>query len=81
MPTTGPDWLQMALWAGGAALIIMLLQRIPVVGRLIRFAISFGILAFLIFVLLQQAPYSRNWRVLRKKSALMTSRSSARKCG
>ena len=57
MPTTGPDWLQMALWAGGAALIIMLLQRIPVVGRLIRFAISFGILAFLIFVLLQQAPY------------------------
>jgi aspartyl protease family protein len=28
-----------------------------VVGRLIRVAISFGILAFLIFVLLQQAPY------------------------
>jgi aspartyl protease family protein len=57
MPTTGPDWLQMAIYAAGAALVIMLLQRIPVVGRLIRVAISFGILAFLIFVLLQQAPY------------------------
>ena len=57
MPTTGPDWLQMAIYAAGAAFVIMLLQRIPVVGRLIRVAISFGILAFLIFVLLQQAPY------------------------
>jgi aspartyl protease family protein len=57
MPTAGPDWLQMAIYAAGAAFVIMLLQRIPVVGRLIRVAISFGILAFLIFVLLQQAPY------------------------
>jgi aspartyl protease family protein len=35
----------------------MLLQRIPYVGRVIRFAFSLGLLAFLIFVLLQQAPY------------------------
>jgi aspartyl protease family protein len=35
----------------------MLLQRIPVVGRVIRFVVSLGLLAFLIFVLLQQAPY------------------------
>ena len=35
----------------------MLLQRIPFVGRLIRFAISLGLLAFLIFLVLQQAPY------------------------
>ena len=35
----------------------MLLQRIPVIGRLIRFAFSSALLAFLIFLLLQQAPY------------------------
>jgi aspartyl protease family protein len=52
-----PQWQHLALYAIGAALLIMLLQRLPVVGRLIRFAISLGLLAFLIFVLLQQAPY------------------------
>src|SRR5690348_8978189 len=35
----------------------MLLQRIPVVGRFIRFAVSLGLFAFLIFILLRQAPY------------------------
>jgi aspartyl protease family protein len=57
MPSAFPQWQQLALYAIGAALIIMLLQRIPVVGRIIRFAISLGLFAFLIFVLLQQAPY------------------------
>jgi aspartyl protease family protein len=57
MPTAFPQWQQLALYAVGAALIIMLLQRIPVVGRFIRFAISLGLFAFLIFILLQQAPY------------------------
>jgi len=52
-----PDWQHLALYAVGAALVIMLLQRIPVIGRFIRFAISLGLLAFLIFLLLQQAPY------------------------
>ena len=52
-----PQWQQLALYAVGAALIIMLLQRIPVVGRIVRFAISLGLFAFLIFILLQQAPY------------------------
>jgi len=57
MPITGPDWQQLAIYAVVAALLIMLLQRIPVIGRLIRFAFSFGLLAVLIFVLLRQAPY------------------------
>ena len=57
MPSILPEWQHLALYAVGAALIIMLLQRIPVVGRLVRFAISLGLLAFLIFILLQQAPY------------------------
>lgn len=57
MPTTAPEWQHLAIYAIGAALIIMLLQRIPYVGRLVRFAFSFGVLAFLIFILLSQAPY------------------------
>lgn len=52
-----PQWQHLALYAVGAALIIMLLQRIPVVGRIVRFAVSLSLLAFLIFILLQQAPY------------------------
>jgi aspartyl protease family protein len=57
MTTAVPEWQHLALYAVGAALLIMLLQRLPYVGRLIRFAFSAGLLAFLIFVLLPQAPY------------------------
>lgn len=57
MPTTSPEWQQLALYAVGAAVLIMLLQRIPVVGRFIRFAFSLSLIAFLFFLLLQQAPY------------------------
>ena len=57
MPTTVPEWQHLAIYAIGAALLIMLLQRLPYVGRIVRFAISAGLLAFLIFILLQQAPY------------------------
>jgi aspartyl protease family protein len=57
MASTGPEWQTLAIYAVGAALIIMLLQRIPYVGRFVRFALSLGLLAFLIFILLTQAPY------------------------
>jgi aspartyl protease family protein len=57
MPTAVPEWQHLALYAVAAAVALMLLQRIPVVGRIIRFAFSAGLLAFLIFMLLQQAPY------------------------
>ena len=57
MPTTSPEWQHLALYAVLAAVLIMVLQRIPHVGRIIRFAFSFALLAFLIFILLQQAPY------------------------
>ena len=57
MPTTAPEWQHLALYAVAAAVILLLLQRIPVVGRIIRFGFSAALLAFLIFVLLQQAPY------------------------
>jgi aspartyl protease family protein len=55
---TVPEWKHLALFAVGIALVIMLLQRIPYVGRFIRFLFSFGLLAFLVFVLLQQAPFN-----------------------
>lgn len=57
MPTTAPEWQHLALYAVAAAVILLLLQRIPVVGRIIRFGFSAALLAFLIFILLQQAPY------------------------
>ena len=55
--STGPEWQTLALYAVGIALVLIMLQRIPVVGRFIRFAVSFALFAFLIFMLLQQAPY------------------------
>lgn len=55
---TVPEWQHLALYAIAAAVLLMLLQRIPYVGRIIRFAFSAGLLAFLIFVFLQQAPYN-----------------------
>ena len=58
MPHPVPEWQHLALYAVAAAAVLMLLQRIPVVGRIIRLAFSLGLLAFLIFVVLQQAPYN-----------------------
>jgi len=57
MPIPVPEWQHLAIYAVGAALLIMVLQRLPFIGRLVRFAFSFGLLAFLIFVVLSQAPY------------------------
>jgi aspartyl protease family protein len=57
MWSTTPHWQHLALYAIGAAVVLMLLQRLPVVGRLFRLAISLALFAFFIFVVLQQAPY------------------------
>jgi aspartyl protease family protein len=58
MPATSlPDWQQIALYAVLAALVIMLIHRIPYVGRIFRFAFSLSLLAVGIFLLIQQAPY------------------------
>lgn len=57
MPSIFPQWHQLAIYAVGIALVIMLLQRIPVIGRIVRFAISLALFAFFIFILLQQAPF------------------------
>jgi aspartyl protease family protein len=57
MPDAAPDWTQVALYALGGALLLMLLFRLPYVGRLVRFAFSLALLAGAIFILIQQAPY------------------------
>jgi aspartyl protease family protein len=58
MPTTiTPEWQQLAIYAVAAAVLLILVQKIPYVGRIVRFSISFALLAFCIFLLLQQAPY------------------------
>lgn len=58
--TPDTNWLQLALYAGAAAAAVLLLQRIPYVGRIFSFLFSFGLIAACIFLLLQQAPYDPN---------------------
>ena len=57
MPTSFSGVPQIAIYAVGAALALMLLQRLPYIGRAVRFLFSLGLLAFILFLLLQQAPY------------------------
>lgn len=54
---TNPEWQQLALYAIGAALVLAILFSIPFVGRIFRALFSLGLLAFLLFILFQQAPY------------------------
>jgi len=58
MPQTTPDWQNLAVYAVIAALLIVLLQRLPVVGRAFRFVFSVGLLAFCLYLLFQQAPFN-----------------------
>lgn len=52
-----PEWQQLALYAVGAAVLLILLFNIPYVGRVIRSLLSVALLAFCIFLLFQQAPF------------------------
>ncbi|MCF8709357.1 retropepsin-like aspartic protease family protein [Rhizorhapis sp. SPR117] len=55
--TTNPEWQQLALYAVGAALLLIVLFNIPYVGRVLRSLFSFALLAFCLFLLFQQAPF------------------------
>jgi aspartyl protease family protein len=57
MPTPIPEWQHLALYAVAAALLLMLIMRLPVIGRVVRFAFSLGLLAFFLYIVLLQAPY------------------------
>ena len=52
-----PNWEHLAIYAVAIAVVVLVLQRLPYVGGIIRSLFSFGILAFAVFLLLQQAPY------------------------
>ena len=56
--STIPEWQHLAAYAVGAALLLILLFRLPVVGPLLRGLTSFALFAFCLFLLLQQAPFN-----------------------
>lgn len=58
--TANPEWQQLAIYAVGAAVVLILLFNIPYIGRALRALFSFAILAFCIFVIFQQAPFDPN---------------------
>jgi aspartyl protease family protein len=71
MPTTiNPEWQHIALYAVGATVALMLIQRIPVVGRIVRLLFSLALVAFCLFLLIQQAPYQPNLAELAGKLGL-----------
>lgn len=55
--TITPEWQQLAFYAVIAALVLLILQRIPYVGRVVSAAVSLALLAFCVFIVIQQAPY------------------------
>lgn len=55
--TANPEWQQLAIYAVGAAIVLIILFNTPFVGRVLRTLSSVGLLAFCLFLLLQQAPF------------------------
>ena len=55
--TISTEWQQIAIYAVIAALALTLIQRIPFIGRIVRFTFSVGLLAFCLFLLFQHAPF------------------------
>lgn len=55
--STDAAWVQLAVYAVAAAVVLTLLFRIPKIGGLLRSLFSLALLAFGIFVFLQQAPF------------------------
>jgi len=51
---------QLLIYAVGAALILVILFKLPYVGLVLRGLFSFALLAFGIFLVLQQAPFDPN---------------------
>ncbi len=68
--TTNPEWPQVAIYAAVAALVLILLFKIPYVGKVLRSLLSFGLLAFCLFLLFQQAPFDPNLSRLTERLGL-----------
>lgn len=58
--TTDLAWEQLAIYAAGAALVLILLFKIPYASRVLRGLFSFALLAFAILLILQHAPFDPN---------------------
>jgi aspartyl protease family protein len=68
--TTSPEWQHLALYALAGALLLGLVMRLPVVGRVVRLLFSLALAAFAFFLLLQQAPYEPHLASLASKLGL-----------
>lgn len=71
MPMTAhPEWLQLAVYAVAAAVVLTLLFNIPKVGAVLRGVVSVAVLALVLFVVLQQAPLHPGLSRLMAKAGL-----------
>jgi aspartyl protease family protein len=52
-----PEWQPLALYALGGALVLILLFKLPYIGRLIRALFTLGLLALCLFLLVRHAPF------------------------
>lgn len=68
--STSLPWQEIALYALGAALVLVLLFRLPYIGNALRALVSVGLLAFAIFLILQQAPFDPGLSQLNAKLGL-----------
>lgn len=67
---TYPEWQQLALYALGGAVLLTLLFSIPKVGAVMRGVFSVALLAFGLFVVLQQAPFDPHLSRLMARAGL-----------
>lgn len=68
--STSFAWQELALYALAAALVLALQFRLPYVGNALRALVSVGLLAFAIFLILQQAPFDPGLSQLNAKLGL-----------
>lgn len=54
---TNPEWQHLVIYAVGAALVLILLFRVPYVGRSLRALFTVGMLALCLLLVFQQAPF------------------------
>ncbi len=65
-----PQWQQLALYAVGAALVLIVLFNIPFIGRALRALFSFALFAFCLFLLFSQMSFQPGLSDLTRKLGL-----------
>ncbi|GLV30265.1 hypothetical protein TomTYG75_27810 [Sphingobium sp. TomTYG75] len=80
MPVSiNPEWQNMAMYAVVGAILLTLLFNIPYVGRLLRPLFSFALLAFCLFLLIQQAPFDPRLARITSRLGIMASRGEGKR--